>query len=161
VPSRFRVPEYRALKRQIDETVGRIIGRFTREARAPLAYYYTGFDHERLAAWYRAADVALVTPLRDGMNLVAKEYVACHAEGAGAARELTEAVLVNPYEPETIGRRIETAVQMGPDERSARMRELAGKVATHDVRWWTTTFLEMIEGTGDAPGQVAGVAAHT
>src|SRR5262249_13989893 len=111
VPSRFRVPQYRELKRQIDETVGRIIGRFTREARAPLAYHYTSFDHERLAAWYRAADVALVTPLRDGMNLVAKEYVACHPEGdgvlvlsefAGASRELAEALLVNPYEPENI-----------------------------------------------------------
>src|SRR5262249_35381140 len=116
VPSRFRVPEYRALKRQIDETVGRIIGRFTRDARAPLAYYYMSFDHERLAAWYRAADVALVTPLRDGMNLVAKEYVACHPEGdgvlvlsefAGASHDLPEALLVNPYEPDTIARRIE------------------------------------------------------
>jgi trehalose 6-phosphate synthase/phosphatase len=154
VPSRFRVPQYRQLKRQIDETVGRIIGRFTREARSPLAYHYTAFDHEQLAAWYRAADVALVTPLRDGMNLVAKEYVACHPEGdgvlvlsefAGAARELTEALLLNPYEPETIGRCIEKAVQMGPDERRERMHALFRKVATHDIRWWTTRFIEAID----------------
>jgi alpha,alpha-trehalose-phosphate synthase [UDP-forming] len=161
VPSRFRVPQYRELKRQIDETVGRIVGRFTREARAPLAYHYTGFDHEQLAAWYRAADVALVTPLRDGMNLVAKEYVACHPEGdgvlvlsefAGAAHELTEAVLVNPYEPETICRHLEQAVLMEPEERRERMHALFRKVVTHDIRWWTRRFLEMIEeaaATGD------------
>ncbi len=170
VPSRFRVPQYRELKRQIDETVGRIIGRFTREARSPLAYHYTGFDHEQLAAWYRAADVALVTPLRDGMNLVAKEYVACHPEGdgvlvlsefAGAARELTEAVLVNPYEPETIGRSIETAVQMGPEERRIRMHALVRKVTTHDIRWWTTRFLDLIEATATAPKQAPASALHS
>ena len=80
-----------------------------------------------MAAWYRAADIALVTPLRDGMNLVAKEYVACHPDGdgvlvlsefAGAARELTQAILVNPYEPESICRSIETAVQLGTAERA-------------------------------------------
>src|SRR5262245_20195130 len=164
VPSRFRVPQYRELKHQIDETVGRIIGRFTREARSPLAYHYTGFDHERLAAWYRAADVAVVTPLRDGMNLVAKEYVACHPEGdgilvlsefAGAAHELTEAVLVNPYEPENIGRHIEKAVQMDPEERRERMHALFRKVATHDVRWWTTRFLEMIDSAVAQPDAAA------
>ncbi len=162
VPSRFRVPQYRQLKRQIDETVGRIIGRFTREARSPLAYHYTGFDHEQLAAWYRAAHVALVTPLRDGMNLVAKEYVACHPEGdgvlvlsefAGAARELTEAVLVNPYEPETIARHIEQAVQMEPEERRERMHALFRKVATCDIRWWTRRFLELIETAGATPAE--------
>jgi trehalose 6-phosphate synthase/phosphatase len=154
VPSRFRVPQYRALKREIDETVGRIVGQFSHEARSPIAYHYTAFDHERLAAWYRAADVALVTPLRDGMNLVAKEYVACHPEGdgvlvlsefAGAARELTEAILVNPYEPDTIARHIEIAVQMGPEERREHMHALFRKVATHNVRWWTARFLEMID----------------
>ncbi len=164
VPSRFRVPQYRTLKRQIDETVGRIIGRFTREARSPLAYHYTGFDHERLAAWYRAADIALVTPLRDGMNLVAKEYVACHPDGdgmlvlsefAGAARELTQAVLVNPYEPESIGKRIEYAVQMAPDERTERMLALNRTVVAHDIRWWTSTFLDMIEAAAPAPPLVA------
>ena len=163
VPSRFRVPQYRELKRQIDETVGRIIGRFTREARAPLAYYYTGFDHERLAAWYRAADMALVTPLRDGMNLVAKEYVACHQEGdgilllsefAGAARELSQAVLVNPYEPEVIGRGIETAVHMSSQERTQRMQAMHRTVSTRDIRWWTRTFLAMIEGI-DTPAEAA------
>jgi trehalose 6-phosphate synthase/phosphatase len=155
VPSRFRVPQYREMKREIDETVGRIIGRFTFEGRSPLAYHYIGFDHEQLAAWYLATDVALVTPLRDGMNLVAKEYVACHeerdgmlvlSEFAGAAKEMREAILVNPYEPEAIGRAIEEAVHMGASERRRRMRALARRVAQRDIRWWTSTFLALLEG---------------
>jgi len=170
VPSRFRVPQYRELKHQIDETVGRIIGRFTREAIAPLAYHYTGFDHERLAAWYRAADIALVTPLRDGMNLVAKEYVACHPEGdgvlvlsefAGAAHELKDALLVNPYEPENIGRCIETAVQMAPEERQRRMRAMVDRVTTHDIRWWTATFLDMVEAAAGATVEAPAPAVHS
>ena len=157
-PSRFNVPRYRELKRAIDETVGRIVGRFTFDGRSPLVYHYTDFDHERLTSWYRAADVALVTPLRDGMNLVAKEYVGCHPDGlgvlvlsefAGAARELTEAILLNPYEPETIGRCIETALQIGSEERQERMHALYRKVATHDIRWWTSRFLDLLEGSGD------------
>src|SRR5947199_268396 len=76
VPSEFHVPEFREMKRTIDEIVGRIIGRFSFEGRSPLVYIYTAFDPEQLAAYYVAADVALITPLRDGMNLVAKEYVA-------------------------------------------------------------------------------------
>ncbi len=155
VPSQFRMPEYREMKHTIDEIVGRILGRFTYEGRAPLAYLYTTFDHEGLAAYYVAADVALVTPLRDGMNLVAKEYVACHPEGdgvlvlsefAGAARELTEAVFVNPYDPEAIRRQLDLAVGMASEQRERRMRVLARRVADHDLRWWTSTFLALLAG---------------
>ena len=153
VPSRFRVADYRELKGRIDETVGRIMGRFTYDGRSPVAYLYTALDHEALAAYYLAADVALVTPLRDGMNLVAKEYVACHPEGdgvlvlsefAGAAAELEEAVLVNPYDPETIRRQLEVAVAMPADERHRRMRALNDRVAARDVYWWTSTFLTLL-----------------
>ncbi|HEV7735103.1 MAG TPA: trehalose-6-phosphate synthase [Candidatus Binatia bacterium] len=153
VPSRFRVPQYREMKREIDETVGRIVGRFTWEARSPLAYHYQGFDHEQLAAYYLATDVALVTPLRDGMNLVAKEYVACHAERdgvlvlsefAGASRDLSEAITVNPYEPDAIASAIETAVHMSVSQRKRRMRSLVRKVTSHDLEWWTSTFLDML-----------------
>jgi trehalose 6-phosphate synthase len=165
VPSRFRVPDYREMKRAIDETVGRIVGRFTYEARAPIAYHYTAFDHEQLAAYYVAADVALVTPLRDGMNLVAKEYVACHGAGdgtlilsefAGAARELREALLVNPYDPEAIRRQLDRALLMAPAERRRRMQALAQRVETHDVRWWTAAFLELLA----VPAAVEPVADH-
>jgi trehalose 6-phosphate synthase/phosphatase len=155
VPSRFHVPEYRDMKRQIDETVGRIVGRFTHEGRTPLSYLYTALDHEQLSAYYRAADVALVTPLRDGMNLVAKEYVACHPEGdgtlilsefAGAAHELHDALIVNPYDPDAILRQLELALAMAPEERADRMRKLHARVCSHDIRWWTTSFLDLIAG---------------
>ena len=153
VPSEFHVPEHREMKRTIEEIVGRIVGRYSFEGRSPLAYVYTAFDLQQLAAYYIAADVALITPLRDGMNLVAKEYVACHSRGdgililsefAGAARELTEALPVNPYDPEAVRRQINRALAMPPEERRTRMLALARKVAAHDVHWWTSQFLELL-----------------
>ncbi len=154
VPSEFHVPDQAELKRMIEERVGRIVGRFTHEGRQPLLYHYTAFNQAQLAAYYVAADAALVTPLRDGMNLIAKEYVACHADGdgllilsefAGAARELKEAILVNPYDPEAIARQLEVALAMPPGERRQRMRALALRVEAHDVYWWTSTFLRLLE----------------
>jgi alpha,alpha-trehalose-phosphate synthase [UDP-forming] len=156
-PSRFRVPQYRAMKQTIDEMVGRIVGRFTANGRSPLVYLYTAFDHEQLAAYYRAADVALVTPLRDGMNLVAKEYVAAQAGGdgvlllsefAGAASELREAILVNPYEPDAVALGIASALGLPTAERRARMATLLERVRTHDVHWWTSAFLLLLSGHG-------------
>jgi alpha,alpha-trehalose-phosphate synthase [UDP-forming] len=154
VPPQFRVSDYGEMRHRIEETVGRIVGRFSYEGRSPLTYVYTALNHEQLAAYYVAADVALVTPLRDGMNLVAKEYVACHPEGtgmlvlsefAGAARELGEALLVNPYDPEAMGRQIDAALGMPPEERRRRMVALGAKVAAHDVRWWCRTFLSLLD----------------
>jgi trehalose 6-phosphate synthase len=167
VPSRDRVPDYREMKRAIDEAVGRITGRFTRDARSPLQYRYTALGREQLAAYYLAADVMLVTPLRDGMNLIAKEYVACRSaagsaadgvlllsEFAGAAQELHEAVIVNPYDPEGIRRGLEISVHMPPEERRRRMAALGRRVATHDLRWWTKSFLAEL-----AAGRPAATAA--
>jgi alpha,alpha-trehalose-phosphate synthase [UDP-forming] len=158
VPNRFHVPGLSEMRRQVEESVGRILGRYTYDGRSPLAYLYTAFDHERLAAYYVAADVALVTPLRDGMNLVAKEYVACHSDGdggvlllsefAGAALELREALLVNPYDPESIRRQLHTAVTMPERERRRRMRALASRVAARDVEWWASQFLALLGGVG-------------
>ena len=165
VPSQFHVPEFREMKRTIEEIVGRIVGRFSFEGRSPLAYVYTAFDPDQLAAYYVAADVALITPLRDGMNLVAKEYVACHSRGdgvlilsefAGAARELSEALTVNPYDAEAIQRQIDVALAMSAEERCERMRALGAKVAARDVRWWTSTFVGLLAGADPAgvePGQ--------
>jgi len=154
VPSRDQVEDYREMKRRIDEIVGRIMGKYTVDGRSPIVYLYTALDQERLTAYYGAADAALVTPMRDGMNLVAKEYVACHAaagdgvlilsEFAGAARGMREAVLVNPYDPEAIGRAIEAAVDMPHDERARRMHALAVRVRTHDIHWWTDAFLSLL-----------------
>jgi trehalose 6-phosphate synthase len=155
VPSRDRIPDYRQMKRAIDEQVGRISGRFTHEGAPPLLYRYASLGREQLAAYYLAADVAVVTPLRDGMNLVAKEYVACRAaaaapvdgvlllsEFAGAAQELHEAIHVNPYDGESIRRGLELAVTMHADERRRRLRGLERRIATHDLAWWTRNFLD-------------------
>jgi trehalose 6-phosphate synthase len=165
VPSRDRVPEYRDMKRSIDEAVGRITGRFTHEGRSPLQYLYAALSREQLVAYYAAADIGLVTPLRDGMNLVAKEYVACHAarqdgvlvlsEFAGAAQELREAVLVNPYDVEALCRGLELAVGMSPDERRRRMRALDRRVATRNLEWWTRTFLARLAAAGPPAASAA------
>jgi alpha,alpha-trehalose-phosphate synthase [UDP-forming] len=161
VPSRDRVPEYREMKRSIDEAVGRILGRFTHDGRSPLQYLYTALTADQLAAYYAAADVALVTPLRDGMNLVAKEYVATRAnrpsppdgvlvlsEFAGAAQELREAVLVNPYDVEGIRRGLEVSTFMLAEERRRRLRALDRRVAERDLGWWTATFLNVLAAAG-------------
>ena len=165
VPSRDRLPDYRDMKRSIDEAVGRIVGRFTSEGHPPLQYVYTALAREQLAAYYAAADIALVTPLRDGMNLVAKEYVASRAaredgvlvlsEFAGAARELREAVIVNPYDVEAICRGLDIAVDMPPDERRRRMRALDRRVATRDLAWWTRTFLARLAAAGPPAASAA------
>jgi len=148
------------MKQTIDEMVGRIVGRFTANGRSPLVYLYTSFDHEQLAAYYRAADVALVTPLRDGMNLVAKEYVAAQnggdgvlvlSEFAGAAHELIEAVQVNPWEPDAVAHGIATALTMPVDERRRRMSALLERVRVHDVHWWTQAFLLLLSGHLEEP----------
>src|SRR5690606_22879735 len=105
VPSREEVPQYRRMKKDLDEMVGRINGRHGNIGWVPIVYQYRSLPFEELTAFYRAADVALITPLRDGMNLVAKEYVACRVDGdgvlilsetTGAARDLGEALMVNP-----------------------------------------------------------------
>jgi trehalose 6-phosphate synthase len=150
VPSRDRIPEYGEMKRSIEEAVGRIAGRFTSGGRSPLRYMYTALSREHLTAYYRAADVAVVTPLRDGMNLVAKEYVACRrsdecvlmlSEFAGAAQEMREAVLVNPYDSEALRRGLETSITMPAEERRRRMRTLDRSIAARDLGWWTSAFL--------------------
>ncbi|QAA76833.1 MAG: Alpha,alpha-trehalose-phosphate synthase [UDP-forming] [Candidatus Bipolaricaulis sibiricus] len=150
VPSRTRVEEYRDLKRKIDERVGRINGRHGSVGWIPIGYLYRSVPFERLVALYRAADVALVTPLRDGMNLVAKEYVACQVDGdgvlvlsefAGAAQELGEALLVNPNDVPGMARAIGEALQMPRRERAERMRRMAEWVADHTVEGWAADFL--------------------
>jgi trehalose 6-phosphate synthase/phosphatase len=150
VPSRERVVEYTALKRQIDEAVGRINGRFSERGWSPVRYLVRQLPREELVPLYRAADVALVTPLRDGMNLVAKEYVAAQLENdgvlilsemAGAADELQEALLVNPFDVEAVAEALHRGLSMSEDERRARMSALRDRVRTHDVHAWVEAFL--------------------
>jgi trehalose 6-phosphate synthase len=153
VPSRTKVADYALLKRQLDEQVGRIVGRFSSEGWMPLRYLYTQFGAEELIAYYRCADIALLTPLRDGMNLVAKEFVASQvdnegvlilSEFAGAAEELTEALLVNPYDINQIADQLKRAVNMSASERVERMSALRAKVFTNNLDYWSEKFLRAL-----------------
>jgi trehalose-6-phosphate synthase len=150
VPSRESVPEYRSLREEIDRKVGRISGRFSTAEWTPLRYLCHGFSRRDLAVFYRAADVALVTPLRDGMNLVAQEFVATRADDdgvlilsrfAGAAERLREAVLINPYDQSGMLRAIEGALTMRAPERRAAMRAMRRRVMSEDMNWWLGWFL--------------------
>lgn len=145
VPSREDVAEYQRIRRDIEGLVGRINGDFARVGRPAIHYLYRSVPVEELVGYYRAADIMLVTPLRDGMNLVAKEYVAVHyrdhgalilSEFAGAAEHMTKALLVNPYDVDELADTLEQAITMDAEERSKRMEALRRSVASHDVFWW-------------------------
>jgi trehalose 6-phosphate synthase/phosphatase len=151
VPSRTQVREYRQLKREVDEMVGRVNGRHGTANWQPVRYLYRGVPREELVAYYRAADVCLVNPLRDGMNLVAMEFVACQEEGegvlvlselTGAARTLGEgALLVNPFAIQQTADALETALAMDVEERRRRMRMLFQRVSSCDVNAWLERIL--------------------
>jgi trehalose 6-phosphate synthase/phosphatase len=149
-PSRVAVGEYREFRRSVDEIVGRINGRFASLGHDPIHYISQNLPNDRLAAIYRAATIALVTPLRDGMNLVSKEFVASRPDGdgvlilsefAGAAAELTDAVLVNPYDVDGVVAAIRDALVMPEAERRTRMAHLRDRVRTQDVARWARDFI--------------------
>jgi trehalose 6-phosphate synthase/phosphatase len=154
VPSRGEVDTYQRFKRQIEENVGRINGEYGTLRSTPVHYIHRSVSTRELVALYCAADVMLVTPLRDGMNLVAKEFAACRndengvlllSEFAGAAAELDGAVVVNPYDIEEVSRQLEHALAMPLPERTARMRLLRRRVLGHDVHVWADEFLGHLE----------------
>ena len=151
VPSRERVEAYESFRRQVEEAVGRINGACATLRSTPIHYMHRSVSRKQLVALYCAADVMLVTPLRDGMNLVAKEFVASRADGdgvlvlsefAGAAAELGEAVVVNPYDVEALADAIRTSLAMDPSERRARMHNLRRRVLKHDVHQWADRFID-------------------
>ena len=163
-PSRTGVPAYDRLRRDMDEASGRINGRFAKGAWAPVRYRYQSFDQAELAAFYRAADVAFVTPLRDGMNLVAHEFAAVSAAAAreggrpgalvlseltGAADYLDGAVLVNPYDADGLAGSLATALDMAEDERRDRLGRLSGAVRRLDVHGWARRFLASLAAETD------------
>ena len=152
VPSREDIPQYRAMKTEIEQLVGRINGAFARPGGwVPVWYEYRSLSRLELLAYYRAADIALVTPLKDGMNLVAKEYCACSieedcvlilSEFAGAAEQLgRSALLVNPYDVEGVADAIREAHSMPKEERVARMRAMRRSIRRYDVFAWVDSFL--------------------
>lgn len=152
-PSRLKVRAYKAFRRQVDGLVGRINGRFATPGFVPIHYLMQGFPRQELVAMYRAADVMWVTPLRDGMNLVAKEYIASRTEDdgvlvlsefAGAAAQLGEALQVNPYDVDAQAATVKRALAMPIDEQRHRMRRLRRRVASEDVHRWAATFVEAL-----------------
>jgi trehalose 6-phosphate synthase len=157
-PSRERVELYRLLRDDIEQQVGRLNGMHA-EIGTPIVHYlHTSYTREELAALFLAADVMVVTPLRDGMNLVAKEYVACRedhsgalvlSEFAGAAEELKRAFLVNPYDIDGLKQGLLAAMRAEPVELARRMRTMRRRVIEHDVDQWAKNFLAALE--NDAP----------
>jgi len=148
--SRERVDQYKKLRDDIDRLVGSINGDFGRIGRPAIHYLHSSYPRDEMAALFRAADICVVTPLRDGMNLVAKEYVACKydddgalvlSEFAGAADELRQAYMVNPYDINGMKAAILEAINAEPKDRTRRMKAMRRTVAEHDVNDWATSFL--------------------
>lgn len=148
-PSRERIDHYRQTRREVEETVGRINGRFGDVGRPVVHYIHRAVPKERLGVFYAAADIMLVTPYKDGMNLVAKEYVSCHPDGsgalvlsefAGAAVELHQAFLCNPFDLTSVEDAIRAAAAGDEDA----MRAMHAWVTEHDVQRWAADFLEAL-----------------
>jgi len=154
-PSRTEVPEYQDMRHKLDQVAGEIIGSHARFDWMPIRYMSQRVRRPTLLAFFSAARVGLVTPLRDGMNLVAKEYIAAQnpddpgvlvlSELAGAARQLKSALLVNPYDVETTAEAIATALAMPLEERRRRWRELMRTVRKDDILDWSEHFLNRLE----------------
>jgi alpha,alpha-trehalose-phosphate synthase [UDP-forming]/trehalose-phosphatase len=155
VPSRAEIPDYAELREQVEGMVGRINGRFGDTDWVPVRYLYRSYDHHVLAQLYRLADIALVTPLRDGMNLVAKEFVAAQCPDhpgvlvlsrfAGAAESLTSALLTNPLHPEGLAADLDKALRMPPGERLERHRGLLAALERDgDAKTWARRFLDQL-----------------
>ncbi|MFZ3106786.1 MAG: trehalose-6-phosphate synthase [Candidatus Hydromicrobium sp.] len=151
VPSRSKVEEYITFKREIDELTGKINGKYSYEMWSPITYIYKSLSQENLIAYYKVADICLITSLRDGMNLIAKEYVACKLGGsgvlilskfAGAVEEMKESsVLINPYDIEEIANKIKLALEFDEKEKVHNMLVLQEQVKQNDVFKWCKNFL--------------------
>jgi len=160
-PSRERVQHYQLLREEIEGTVGRINGTHGTLGQPAVHYLHHSYPRQEMAALYLAADVMLVTPLRDGMNLVAKEYVACRqdetaalvlSEFTGAADELGSAFLVNPHDIEGLKGSILRAVRVTPREARRRMRSMRRRVRDYDVNRWASCYLDALEAAPAPPG---------
>jgi trehalose 6-phosphate synthase/phosphatase len=150
VPSRDQVPSYKSLKEEVDEWVGRINGRYSTMDYSPVYYFYRSFPINELSAFYRLCDIAMITPLRDGMNLVCKEYIASriHKKGvlilsemAGAAKELSDAILVNPNNRDEMIDSIYRALNMAEDEQQKHMEIMQRTLRTYTIFNWVELFL--------------------
>ncbi|MCC2546400.1 bifunctional alpha,alpha-trehalose-phosphate synthase (UDP-forming)/trehalose-phosphatase [Hymenobacter sp. BT175] len=154
VPSRDQVEKYKELKEEIDELVGRINGTYRTLTWNPIQYFYRSFSLEELSAMYCVADVALVTPMRDGMNLVAKEFVASQtqqrgvlilSERAGAARELSDALIINPTDTSQLADTMREALAMPEEEQIQRMSAMQELVQRYNVHHWVQLFMDRLQ----------------
>jgi trehalose 6-phosphate synthase len=148
-PSRTKVASYQQLKREVDEAVGRINGRFARDDWVPVNYRYRTYTQRELCAFYRAADAALITPLRDGMNVVTQEFITATENGVlilseltGAAYLLPEALQVNPYDQGGLAQSIKEALEMPLNEKRERLTGLKDTIEQLDVHHWATKFMD-------------------
>ena len=166
VPSREKVFTYEALRRQVNELVGEINGQFGTADWTPVVYIRRGISRSQLVALYNEADAGWVTPLRDGMNLVSKEYVACQgvkdgilllSEFAGAAEEMGEAFLVNPYDTERTAAILRQALETPVDERRVRVRALRERVEKNNVFVWSERFLSLLDQASEARAALSAI----
>ncbi|WP_290476684.1 bifunctional alpha,alpha-trehalose-phosphate synthase (UDP-forming)/trehalose-phosphatase, partial [Leeuwenhoekiella sp. UBA1003] len=153
VPSRSNVPQYQLLKKEVDELVGRINGKFATVSWTPIWYFYRSMPFENLIDLYTTCEVALLTPIRDGMNLVAKEYVATRSHGtgvlilsemAGAAQEMSEAVIINPNNFEEIADALKQAIEMPEAEQVKRNKFLQKRLKRYNVEKWAEDFMHAL-----------------
>ncbi|MDH7599236.1 MAG: bifunctional alpha,alpha-trehalose-phosphate synthase (UDP-forming)/trehalose-phosphatase [Sedimentisphaerales bacterium] len=151
IPSRESVTRYQQIRRELEASVGRINGRYGTLGWRPVVYEYRSLNFEQMVALYDLSEVGLITPLRDGMNLVAKEYVACQgsrprvlilSEMAGAAAELSEAILINPTDKLEVASAIAKALDMPPEERKVRMERMQKRISEYDVFKWASDFFD-------------------
>ena len=154
VPSRADVPEYMRLKKETDELVGRINGKYATVNWTPIWYYYRAMDFDDLIDLYMTSDIAMITPVRDGMNLVAKEFVATRVSGdgvlilsemAGASKELFEAVLVNPFDRNAMADALKQAITMPLDEQKRRNVEMQKRLRRYSVEYWAKEFMQALQ----------------
>jgi trehalose 6-phosphate synthase/phosphatase len=164
LPSRAEIAQYQTMKHEIDERVGQINGLFGTMEWVPIVYQYRSLDFDTLSALYELSPVALITPLRDGMNLVAKEYLASKPDGtgvlilsemAGAARELSEAILINPNHYAEIADALHQALTMDPEEQIRRNRPMQERLKAYDAQRWATHFLASLAKVKAKQGQLA------
>ena len=151
VPSREGVEDYQELVTDVESRIGRLNGKYATLHNSPIHFIHDSVEFADLCALYSIADAAVVTPLIDGMNLVAKEYLACQreqagplilSEFAGAAEELFNALIVNPYDAQAVAEAITRALAMPPDERRARNTPMRERVMTFDAQRWAKTFID-------------------
>jgi len=167
VPTRESVREYRELRRQVEQKVSKINGRYSSTKNVPVHFIYRSIDFSELCALYAIADVALVTPLIDGMNLVAKEYLFCQqdkhgvlilSEFAGAAQELSHASIVNPYNIGDMVQSLREAFNLPEEERRMRLELMKQRVTQHNARFWAGSFIRDLSAT--LPQKTASVVAE-